>query len=247
MLPRARYISAPSFKKDKSGFYYSKLTEQGPRAYYHAMGTDAAQDVKIFGDGYALDKILAVDISEDGRYLVFTIFYGSSCDRSELYFQDLKTGGPIVPVATTVDGCFQGSIADDTLYMQTNWKAPKWRVLAVPLATPTQEHWKEIIPEGESRMEGFRLVGGKIVAQYSHNAASELKIFQPDGKAAGGDRAAATGIRGGNYGEMERERGVLFISIVRDTADGVPLRREPRRHWKRGRNQRCRLTRVRSR
>ena len=186
VLPRARYISAPSFKKDKSGFYYSKLTEQGPRAYYHTMGTDAAQDVKIFGDGYGLDKILAVDISEDGRYLVFTIFYGSSCDRSELYFQDLKTGGPIVPVATTVDGCFQGSIADDTLYMQTNWKAPKWRVLAVPLATPTQEHWKEIIPEGESRMEGFRLVGGKIVAQYSHNAASELKIFQPDGKAAGG-------------------------------------------------------------
>ena len=186
VLPRARYISAPSFKKDKSGFYYSKLTEQGPRAYYHAMGTDAVQDVKIFGDGYALDKILAVDISEDGRYLVFTIYYGSSCDRSELYFQDLKTGGPIVPVATTIDGCFQGSIADDALYMQTNWKAPKWRVLAVPLATPTQEHWKEIIPEGESRMEGFRLVGGKIVAQYSHNAASELKIFQPDGKAAGG-------------------------------------------------------------
>ena len=186
VLPRARYISAPSFKKDQSGFYYSKLTEAGPRAYYHAMGTDAAQDVKIFGDGYGLDKILAVDISEDGRYLVLTIFYGSSCDRSELYFQDLKTGGPIVPVATTVDGCFQGSIADDTLYMQTNWKAPKWRVLAVPLATPTQEHWKEIIPEGESRMEGFRLVGGKIVAQYSHNAASELKIFQTDGKAAGG-------------------------------------------------------------
>ena len=186
VLPRARYISAPSFKKDKSGFYYSKLTEAGPRAYYHAMGTDAAQDVKIFGDGYGLDKILAVDISEDGRYLVLTIFYGSSCDRSELYFQDLKTGGPIVPVATTVDGCFQGSIADDTLYMQTNWKAPKWRVLAVPLATPTQEHWKEIIPEGESRMEGFRLVSGKIVAQYSHNAASELKIFQADGKAAGG-------------------------------------------------------------
>ena len=98
-----------------------------------------------------------------------------------------------MPVVDEDHGCFQGSIADDALYMQTNWKAPKWRVLAVPLATPTQEQWKEIIPEGESRMEGFRLVGGKIVAQYSHNAASELKIFQPDGKPAGRDRAAATG------------------------------------------------------
>jgi prolyl oligopeptidase len=185
VLPRARYISGPQFKKDKGGFYYSRLDDAGPRAYYHAMGTDPAADTKIFGDGYAPDKILAVDISEDGRYLLFVIYYGSACDRSEVYFQDLKNGGPIVPVVNTVDGCFQGGIADDVLYLQTNWKAPKWRVISVPLATPAQEHWKEIIPEGASRMESFRLAGGKLVAQYSHNAASELKIFQPDGAAAG--------------------------------------------------------------
>src|SRR6202034_3072060 len=159
---------------------------QGRRAYFHAMGTDAAQDTKVFGDGYTPDKILAVDLSEDQRYLLFTVFYGSACDRSGVYFQDLKIAGPIVPVVNTLDGCFQGAIANDTLYLQTNWKAPKWRLVAVPLRTPSQEHWKEIVPEGESRMEDFRPVGGKIVAQYSHNAASELKIFQSDGNAAGG-------------------------------------------------------------
>ncbi len=125
-------------------------------------------------------------VSQDGRYALFTVFYGSACDKSEVYVQDLKTGGPIVPIVNTLDGCFQGDIADDTLYLETNWKAPKWRVLAVPLATPSQDHWKEIIPEGESRLEDFHLAGGKIVAQYSHNAASEIKIFNPDGVAAGG-------------------------------------------------------------
>jgi len=37
VLPHARYLSGPAFKSDKSGFYYSKLLDQGPRAYYHAM------------------------------------------------------------------------------------------------------------------------------------------------------------------------------------------------------------------
>jgi prolyl oligopeptidase len=184
-LPRARYISGASFKTDNSGFYYSKLTDAGPRAYYHAMGTSAEQDTKIFGDGYASDKILVAEISENGRYLLLTVLYGSACEKSEIYFQDLARGGPITPVVKTIDSCFQGEIAGDTLYLQTNWKAPKWRVLSVPLGNPSQENWKEVIPQGESRLESFRLVGGKIIAQYSHNAASELKVFEADGKAAG--------------------------------------------------------------
>lgn len=186
VLPRSRYLSGISFKSDKSGVFYSKLTADGPRAYYHSMGADASHDPKIFGDGYGPDKILDVSVSQDGRYALFTVFYGSACDRSELYVQDLKNGGPIVPIVNTMDGCFQGDIADGTLYLETNWKAPKWRVLAVPLANPSQDHWKEIIPEGESRLEDFHLAGGKIVAQYSHNAASEIKLFNFDGAAAGG-------------------------------------------------------------
>jgi len=184
-LPRARYISGASFKTDRSGFYYSKLTDEGPRAYYHAMGTSAEQDTKIFGDGYASDKILVAEVSENGRYLLLTVLYGSACEKSEVYFQDLARGGPITPIVKTIDSCFQGDIAGDTLYLQTNWKAPKWRVLSVPLASPSQENWKETIPESESRLETFRLVGGKIIAQYSHNAASELKVFEADGKPAG--------------------------------------------------------------
>jgi prolyl oligopeptidase len=184
VLPRGR-LSGASFKSDNSGFYYSKFTDAGPRAYYHAMGTSAEQDAKIFGDGYGPDKIISVEVSENGRYLLLEVSYGSACEKSEVYFQDLAQSGPITPVVKTIDSCFQGEIAGDTLYLQTNWKAPKWRVLSVPLASPAQENWKEVIPESESRLESFRLAGGKLIAQYSHNAASELKVFGADGKTAG--------------------------------------------------------------
>jgi prolyl oligopeptidase len=184
VLPRAR-LSGASFNSDNSGFYYSKLTDEGMRAYYHAMGAKPEQDKVIFGDGYGSDKILSVDVSENGRYLLLIVFYGSACEKSEVYFQDLAHGGPITPVVKTINSCFQGEIAGDTLYLQTNWKAPNWRVISVPLNNPAQENWKEVIPESASRMEGFQLAGGKIIAQYSHNAASELKVFEADGKAFG--------------------------------------------------------------
>jgi prolyl oligopeptidase len=243
-LPRARYISSPTFRKDKSGFYYSKHTDEGPRAYFHAMGTDFSQDTKIFGDGYTPDKILAVDVSEDERYLLFSVFYGSACDRSEVYFQDFEIAGPITPVVNTLDGCFQGAIAGDTLYLQTNWKAPKWRVMAVPLRTPSQEHWKEIIAEGESRLEDFRLAGGKIVTQYSHNAASELKIFQADGGRPAELRCRSWEPWRELWGDGNRTRRSFRFNRSRYRRRFIATI-WPRGHWKCGPSRRCRSMRAR--
>jgi len=208
-LPRARYLSGAAFKSDKTGFYYSKLTDAGPRAYYHAMGTNSEQDKEIFGGGYGPDKILSVDVSENGRYLLLMVFYGSACERSEVYLQDLAHSGPITPIVKTINSCFQGEIAGDTLYLETNWKAPNWRLLAVPLNNPAQENWKEVIPESDSRLEDFRLAGGKIIAQYSHNASSELKVFEADGKPAGEIPLPALGDVSGINGRWRNSQAFL--------------------------------------
>jgi prolyl oligopeptidase len=208
-LPRARYLSGVAFKTDKAGLYYSKLTDAGPRAYYHAIGTNSEQDKEIFGDGYGPDKILSVDVSENARYLLLMVFYGSACEKSEVYFQDLAQGGPITPIVKTINSCFQGEIAGDTLYLETNWKAPNWRLLAVPLKNPAQENWKEVIPESDSRLEDFRLAGGKIIAQYSHNASSELKVFEADGKPAGEIALPALGDVSGITGRWRNSEAFL--------------------------------------
>ena len=208
-LPRARYLSGVAFKTDKAGLYYSRLTDAGPRAYYHAIGTNSEQDKEIFGDGYGPDKILSVDVSENARYLLLMVFYGSACEKSEVYFQDLAQGGPITPIVKTINSCFQGEIAGDTLYLETNWKAPNWRLLAVPLKNPAQENWKEVIPESDSRLEDFRLAGGKIIAQYSHNASSELKVFEADGKPAGEIALPALGDVSGITGRWRNSEAFL--------------------------------------
>jgi len=184
-LPRGRYFSGVWFDKAQTGFYYSRFDAGGSRVLHHEFGKDAATDTIVFGKGLGPEEILEARASEDGRYLLMTVVYGSACEKSEVYFQDLVKKGPIEAVTRTVKACFQGRIAGDTLYMATNFQAPNWRILSVPLERPAESNWKEIVPEGADRLEGFETIGGKIVVQYLHEATSELKIFDAEGKPAG--------------------------------------------------------------
>lgn len=179
-LPKARYFGV-SLKPDKRGFYYSRFGPDGARVYYHAMGTDAAGDAKIFGEGYGADKIIVSQLSEDGRYITIHVLYGSAADRTEIYFQDVARQGPIVPVVNDIAARFFAEAVGDQLFLQTNWKAPHGRILAVDLKNPTREHWREVIPESDPVIEGFAPAGGRLAVQYTQNASSRAKIFDTNG------------------------------------------------------------------
>ena len=180
-LPRARYFGL-SFKPDKSGFYYARYEKEGTRIYYHAMRTDAAKDTHVFGMGYGPDKIITADLSEDGRYLLIQVMYGAGAQRTEIHYQDIARRGPIKPVVNDIDARFLGSVGGDQIFLHTNWKAPKGRILAVDLKNPVRDRWHEVIPESNAPIEALSSVGGKLVVNYTRNVSSQLKIFEPDGK-----------------------------------------------------------------
>jgi prolyl oligopeptidase len=180
-LPKGRYESV-SLKPDKTGLYYSRQTAAGPRVYYHAVGSDAAHDAEIFGKGYGPEKIIGVEVSENGRYLIIHVLYGSAADKTEVYTQDIGGHGPIKPVVNDIDARFLGQAADDRLFLQTNWKAPRGRILAVELEHPEREHWREVVPERDAVIENFGLAGGKLIVNYSRGASSRLEIFDANGR-----------------------------------------------------------------
>lgn len=180
VLPKADYFSV-SIKPDKSGLYYSR-GGKAPRVYYHALGTDPAKDPMIFGEGYGPDKIITANLSEGGRYLILHVAYGSAADQTEVYWQDLQAHGPIKPIVNDVAARFFGQVGGDTLFVQTNWKAPKNRILAIDLRNPARENWKELVPEGSSVIDSLELAGGKLVVTYTENASSQIRVFEADGK-----------------------------------------------------------------
>jgi prolyl oligopeptidase len=140
-FPRALYRGF-AFKKDRSGFYYVVGSrDSGQRIRYHVLGTDTAKDVEVFGEGFGADTWIEPAVSEEGRYLLISVQRGWA--QGDLYIQNLETGSPIHPLIKGLDGKFDGSFSGDFLFVQTDWKAPRGRILRIDLRDPGQEKWRE--------------------------------------------------------------------------------------------------------
>lgn len=210
-LARARYFGI-SLKADGSGFYYTRHEEVGPRVYYHPMGGAPDQDKFIFGEGYGPEKILFAELALNGHWLVFTVFHGSAAVRTEIYYQDVRANGPILPVVNDIEARFMGQIADDTLYIQTNWNAPNGRVLAVDLPNVGRDRWREILPESEAVLEHVSTAGGRLYASTLENVISRLRVYLPDGSPAGEVELPTLGAVSGMSGWWDSDEAFFSFS-----------------------------------
>jgi prolyl oligopeptidase len=199
-LPRARYWDV-RISPDHSGFYYSIYRDGCDRVYYHRFGDDTADDRMIFGEGYGPGIGISVDMSEDGRYLLFTVDHGSAASKTELYFEDLTDSNGIETIVNDIDAYFEGRIGDGKVFMHTDWQAPHGRILAVDLENPAEEHWKEIVPESQATIRAFSAVGGKILVSYLRDAIPAVSVFEPDGRRLTEIRPPAIGWTISFYGQ----------------------------------------------
>jgi prolyl oligopeptidase len=180
-FPHADYFGI-AILPDKSGVYLTRRTPDGPRVYFHKIGTDFSADLEIFGKGYNGEKIIGSGFSADGRYLLIDVSYGSAAAQTEVYVQDLKNKGPLVTIVNDVKAAFEPEIGGDKLYLRTNWNAPKWRVMEVDLKNPGRDHWREVIPQGENVLDGLSLVGGKLAVTVTENVVNHTRLYDTKGK-----------------------------------------------------------------
>ncbi len=197
---------------DNSGFYYTRFTPEGTRVFYHKLGTDPASDPVIFGEGLGREKTVSCSLSEDGRWLAFTVNEGSASRKTEIYLQDRTRGGPPQPLVKDIEARFTLDWAGSHIYLLTNWNAPNGRLLRVDLERPGREHWQEVIPESGAVLQNISAVGGRLFANYLRNVISELKIFDATGKPLGGIRLPALGVVGGMSGRWSSPEGFYSFS-----------------------------------
>ncbi len=190
VIPHTRYCSL-GWLPDKSGFYYTRYPVPGEvpagqenynrHVFFHRLGGDWTKDAKIFGETRKPEEIIEFSVSPDGRSMVVWVLEGWS--RSDLYVKDLKTeGSPFVPVAEKIDALFQGEVIDGTLYLLTNWEAPRYRLFAVDPKKPERAAWKPLIPQTDAVLSAAHVVGGQILALYLKDAASRLSVYSAGGK-----------------------------------------------------------------
>ncbi len=210
-LPKAR-IGSISILNDKSGFYYSlHQSDEGSRIYYHTMGTDAGEDKMIFGEGFGPQEYVSCGLSDDNRYLYFTVSHGWSAN--DLYVQDRQSDGPIVPIVKNIEANFSPiQFIGNTLYLHTNWNAPNYKVVEVHLDHPAPEQWKEIIPERDYVLESVSAAGGNFFGKYLKNVVSFIQIFSISGKEMGDISFPAIGSVGNVWGRFDSEHAFFNYS-----------------------------------
>ena len=181
-FPAARY-GGFHFTPDRSGLYYTKYIQRvGSRVYYHVLGADTANDKEIFGNKYGPAEFVGVNLSRDGRWLLYTVSHGSAADQVEIYVQDLKNNSPVTTIVNDIKAQFSPQFAGDKLYVETNWEAPNSRVLLIDLNNPSRENWKTVIPESEFPISGVGAIGGKLFVEYVQNVVTHIKQYGADGK-----------------------------------------------------------------
>lgn len=182
-LEKARYFGI-GFTSDDQTIYFTRDTKEGPRVFRRALS--GGEETKLFGDGYGSEKIISTDVSDNGRWLVIQVLYGSAPKKTEVYVKDLSFDGPIKTVVNDLDFRTFADIAGDTLVLQTNWDAPNDRVFAVSAADPARANWKEIVPENKkAALQGLSLAGGKVFVRYLEDVKPRVIRYTIEGKQEG--------------------------------------------------------------
>jgi prolyl oligopeptidase len=176
--------------KGSSAFYYDRNPKKGEvpdgeevyhvKVFYHQLGSDPAKDPLIFGEGRKPQDVPNVTLSEDDRWLLIDV--GEGWTKTEMYLQDLQSKNPPLEITTGKDFLYGAEFFEGKLYITTNEDAPHYRVFVADAANAKRENWKELIPQSDAVLQDASVTGGKLLAQYEHNATSELKLFGLDGK-----------------------------------------------------------------
>jgi prolyl oligopeptidase len=195
-------FSEISWTKDGKGFFYSRYPEppkgkvleaalSGHAIYYHRVGTPQSADVLVYDRKDLPGWILIGKVTEDGRYLLITMFEGSG-NKNRLYAADLgqakapNVKAAVKPVIETDDAEFapignRGSV----VFLRSDKAAKNRKVIALDLQNPAPAAWKTIVPEQPQALETVALIGGEVVAQYLVDVQSRLRLFGLDGSDRG--------------------------------------------------------------
>jgi prolyl oligopeptidase len=231
-LPTDRYNSV-SFAPDLSGIYYARFTHKGSLLYFHKFGTRVGSDTLLFGREFHSEllgelDLISAGVTDDGRYLVVDVSRGVPARRQDVVFRDLrKPGSPFEILIWGFDSRFSPRYANGEWYVQTDYMAPKGRILrATPGIAP--EAWETVVPEQQDVIDGSNIVGNRLFVHRLHDVKSETNIYTLAGKAVGsiaysgiGSASNLSGRIGDRYGFYSFQSFIQPPTIYRyDTMTG---------------------------
>ncbi|HEY9907476.1 MAG TPA: prolyl oligopeptidase family serine peptidase [Thermosynechococcaceae cyanobacterium] len=206
-------FSGASWTHDGQGFFYSRYDAPSEKSkledvnyfqklYYHRLGTPQAEDVLIYDRPDQKDWGFNGGVSEDGRYLIVSVWLGTD-PRNLVFYKDLTNpSAPVVELISSFEAAF--SFIDnegDRFWFSTDLDAPRSRVIEIDLSQPDRSAWKEIIPQAAETLEGVSILNHQFIVSYLKDAQNQVKLFDLSGQFVREVRLPGIGSVGGFGGK----------------------------------------------
>ena len=232
-------FSGISWTHDGRGFFYGRYPEpkageqlrgalRDKKIYYHVVGTKQGDDRLIYERAEEPTLFISAGLDETGRYLLVTTNKGTSA-KNELFVADLENAkkpnlaAPVTPVFTGHDAAYDPlGIVDGVIYLLTDKDAQRRRIVAAPLASPTVDRWRTVVPEGKSTIENADLVGGRLAVVTLEDVAGAIRFYRLSGTPQETVQLPGLGSVGGVSGRFDRPE--VFYAFTSPLVPGTVYR-----------------------
>ena len=184
-----------SWNKDGESFYYSRYDKPeadaefqslnlGQKIYLHRVGTSQAEDKLVHSDSEHAEWGFLPEVTEDGKFLIVTIWQGTD-DRYQVMYAPLEKDGTAGSLEYLIDN-FENEFTfigndDDRLYFKTDVDAPRKSIIAIDLSNPAKANWKTIVPQATDAMISASMVSDYFVCEYLKDAKTQVNLYHVDG------------------------------------------------------------------
>jgi prolyl oligopeptidase len=195
-------FSGLSWTGDGKGFFYSRFPApaagkelqnalRDQKMFYHVLGTPQSADRLIYERPDHPVWFVSGGLTDDRRYLLIYVNEGTD-PHNRLYVADMgdathpNVKAAVKPLFDKPDATYAalGNVGS-TIYLQTDKRAPKQRIVAFDVTRPQESSWRVVVPEAATPIDAAAMLKGRIAVNYLEDVKSTVRVFALDGKPAG--------------------------------------------------------------
>src|SRR5436853_844854 len=157
-------FSNTSWKKDGSGFFYSRYDQPDEKntlrsqvynhtLFFHQLGTPQAQDKLIYERSDQKEWLFDAQVTDDGRYLIITVQRGTDPKNRIFYKNLVDPNSKVVELLDKADAEYAFIDNEGTVFaFRTNWNAPLGRIVTINTSKPLPAQSDEPGPAPEAEL-----------------------------------------------------------------------------------------------
>jgi prolyl oligopeptidase len=187
LLPRG-YLRGFAFTPDAKSFYYVHDAVESKKPFYHAaychvLGTPSSEDQEIFFAGE--NEGTSLGLFSGGKSLILLVYHFHERTLTDIYLKPFEGLSQTIQIFREIDYLLGLRVFEDRVLAITDREAPNRRIVEIRLREKGEHEWLDIVPESDTPISNWVIVGDRIFVSYMKDMAYRISIFDFCGNKTG--------------------------------------------------------------